>query len=128
MKTILRIAGILACVAASRLKRILRIAGTLACIAVFVLNLQNAADNYGIKAGKAHIEVLAKSGSSGSGSGPNCYDSYVVEDLLDFYYIFWYICEEGSTAPTCIDGVSVWYNDYGVWKHDFRIFEILYCK
>ena len=83
MKTILRIAGILACVAASRLKRILRIAGTLACIAVFVLNLHDAVNDYGIK-GKRHLVVFAQSGGSGSGTGYSGGESCATEKSIKF--------------------------------------------
>ena len=63
------------------MRTILRIAGVLACIAVFVLNLQNAADNYGIRE-KLHLIVLAQSGGSGSGFWDICYTDPFYDDLI----------------------------------------------
>jgi len=58
------------------MKNLLKIAGILACVAALGLNLQHAMDGYGIKSGNLHLVVLAagssseSGGSSGSSSSP----------------------------------------------------------
>ena len=50
-------------------KKILLVLGIGAIVLAYVLNLNYAADNYGIKTNSLSFSVLAQSGSSGGGSG-----------------------------------------------------------
>jgi len=100
------------------MKNLLKIAGILACVAALGLNLQHAMDGYGIKSGNLHLVVWAADSGSGSSSAKTC--DTVVKYTFEFgtscdpsivvYEKYQYSCT-GNGNQSCRVGIDeYWFN------------------
>ena len=102
-------------------KKILLVLGIGAIVLAYVLNLNYAADNYGIKTNSLSFSVLAQSGSSGgssgSGSGGSSYPAPKVKFCRPVECIgLW-------TATADIDGCISWF--FGPICKKFQAFVVV---
>ena len=106
-------------------KKMMLISGVLALVLVVGLNVRHALNDYGVKDGNLHAEVVAQSTTTGSGTGTGIGSGTGTEATHGGYNTFWDMFTHGLTKDEWSESVKCsrttgWSINIGIWSYDDR--------